>query len=141
MADRLIYVMDPMCSWCWGFAPVVEALAEQAREGDVPSHVVLGGLRSEYEVVGDAGRARTLCYWRAVHEATGQAFHLGGGLPEGLIYDTEPACRALVTARALAPEKVGVLLDRIQRAFYVQRRDVTQACVLDRKSTRLNSSH
>ncbi|MCR3834450.1 DsbA family protein, partial [Pseudomonas aeruginosa] len=19
---RLLYVMDPMCSWCWGFAPV-----------------------------------------------------------------------------------------------------------------------
>ena len=26
-ATRLLYVMDPMCSWCWGFAPVVEALA------------------------------------------------------------------------------------------------------------------
>ena len=30
MASRLLYVMDPMCSWCWGFAPVVAALAEQA---------------------------------------------------------------------------------------------------------------
>ncbi|MEO8644510.1 MAG: DsbA family protein, partial [Pseudomonas sp.] len=19
--QRLLYVMDPMCSWCWGFAP------------------------------------------------------------------------------------------------------------------------
>ena len=24
--NRLIYVMDPMCSWCWGFAPVAQAL-------------------------------------------------------------------------------------------------------------------
>ncbi|MCF3995047.1 DsbA family protein, partial [Pseudomonas aeruginosa] len=22
--------MDPMCSWCWGFAPVAEALSRQA---------------------------------------------------------------------------------------------------------------
>lgn len=130
MADRLIYVMDPMCSWCWGFAPVVSALAEQARQAQVPTHVVLGGLRSEQVVMDDAGRARTLCYWQAVHEATGQAFHLEGGLPEGLIYDTEPACRALVTARLLAPQSVGALLALIQRAFYVERRDVTQACVL-----------
>jgi putative protein-disulfide isomerase len=28
---RLLYVMDPMCSWCWGFAPVAKALVEQAR--------------------------------------------------------------------------------------------------------------
>ncbi|MBF2972683.1 DsbA family protein, partial [Pseudomonas aeruginosa] len=21
--------MDPMCSWCWGFAPVAEALSRQ----------------------------------------------------------------------------------------------------------------
>ncbi|MNJ61658.1 DSBA-like thioredoxin domain protein [compost metagenome] len=119
-----------MCSWCWGFAPVAEALAEQARQALVPMHLVLGGLRSEYEVMGDAGRARTLCYWQAVHETTGQAFDLDGGLPEGLVYDTEPACRALVTARALAPQAVGALLELIQRAFYVQRRDVTQACVL-----------
>ena len=26
MPARLLYVMDPMCSWCWGFAPVAEAL-------------------------------------------------------------------------------------------------------------------
>ena len=25
MSARLLYVMDPMCSWCWGFAPVAKA--------------------------------------------------------------------------------------------------------------------
>ncbi len=30
---RLLYVMDPMCSWCWGFAPVAEALSRQAAAG------------------------------------------------------------------------------------------------------------
>ena len=31
MSARLLYVMDPMCSWCWGFAPVAEALVEQVQ--------------------------------------------------------------------------------------------------------------
>ena len=127
---RLIYVMDPMCCWCWGFAPVVGALAEQAAAADVPLQLVVGGLRSERSVMADADRARLLDYWRAVQESTGQDFDLQGGLPEGLVYDTEPACRALVTARALAPAAVPRLLELIQRTFYVQGRDVTQACVL-----------
>jgi putative protein-disulfide isomerase len=47
MSARLIYVMDPMCSWCWGFAPVADALVQQARAAGVPLHLVMGGLRSE----------------------------------------------------------------------------------------------
>jgi len=28
MSRHLVYFADPMCSWCWGFAPAIEALAE-----------------------------------------------------------------------------------------------------------------
>ncbi|MGY8831366.1 MAG: DsbA family protein, partial [Pseudomonadales bacterium] len=45
-------------------------------------------------------------------------------------YDTEPACRALVTARNLAPELVWPLARLIQRAFYTEGVDVTRASVL-----------
>jgi putative protein-disulfide isomerase len=51
-------------------------------------------------------------------------------LPEGFVYDTEPACRALVTARGLAPDCAWTLLGLIQQAFYVEGRDVTRASVL-----------
>ncbi|HLT04402.1 MAG TPA: DsbA family protein [Pseudomonas sp.] len=129
---RLVYVMDPMCSWCWGFAPVVEALADQARQAGVALHLVAGGLRRESQVMDERGRARIHCHWQAVHEATGQPFDLERGLPDNLVYDTEPACRALVTARALAEDGVPRLLERIQRAFYVERRDVTRPKLLAR---------
>lgn len=46
MTARLIYVMDPMCSWCWGFAPVAAALIAQAAEAGVSTRLVPGGLRS-----------------------------------------------------------------------------------------------
>ena len=43
MSARLLYVMDPMCSWCWGFAPVARALGEQAQAAAVELHLVVGG--------------------------------------------------------------------------------------------------
>ncbi|UFQ96318.1 DsbA family protein [Pseudomonas wenzhouensis] len=130
MASRLLYVMDPMCSWCWGFAPVVEALAEQAAVDGVPLQIVTGGLRRDQVAINAAARVRYLGYWQAVNASTGQLFDFERGLPEGMVYDTEPACRALVTARNLDASSAWTLLRLIQRAFYAQGADVTQASVL-----------
>ncbi|WP_312956696.1 DsbA family protein [Pseudomonas songnenensis] len=127
---RLIYVMDPMCSWCWGFAPVMTALAGQAAERGVSLELRVGGLRRERVVMDQAGRQRTLSYWQAVHSATGQPFNLAQGLPEALVYDTEPACRALVAARGLDEARVWSLSLLIQQAFYQHGQDVTQPSVL-----------
>jgi len=125
MSTRLIYVMDPMCSWCWGFAPVVQSLVAQAQEQGVGADLVVGGLRQERTAMDQAGRERTASYWRAVHEASGQPFNFDAGLPEGLVYDTEPACRALVAARSLDAKLAWSLAGLIQRAFYVESRNVT----------------
>jgi putative protein-disulfide isomerase len=130
MHARLLYVMDPMCSWCWGFAPVLESLAEQAAAAGVGLQLVLGGLRRDGVAIDAAARVRYLGYWQAVNASTGQLFNFEAGLPEGLVYDTEPACRALVTARSLAPDMVWPLAQLIQRAFYTEGVDVTRASVL-----------
>ena len=130
MASRLLYVMDPMCSWCWGFAPVVEALAEQAAAAGVPLQIVVGGLRRDQVAIDAAARVRSLGYWQAVNASTGQLFDFERGLPEGLVYDTEPACRALVTARLLDAASAWTLLKLVQQAFYTEGADVTQASVL-----------
>ncbi len=131
MSARLLYVMDPMCSWCWGFAPVAEALVEQARAGGVDVHLVVGGLRTgSGAALEPTTRRYILEHWQAVTDATGQPFKREGALPDSFVYDTEPACRAIVTARSLAPDCAWTLLGLIQRAFYVEGRDVTLASVL-----------
>ncbi|WP_412547714.1 DsbA family protein [Pseudomonas sp. PDM15] len=119
-----------MCSWCWGFAPVVQALAEQAAAAGVPLQLVLGGLRRERAALDPAARVRILSHWQAVNASTGQLFNFNDALPEGFVYDTEPACRALVTARGLDEQSVWPLLELIQEAFYAEGRDVTRAQVL-----------
>jgi len=131
MTARLLYVMDPMCSWCWGFSPIAEALVEQAQAAGVELHLVVGGLRTgSGSALEPATRRYILEHWQAVTEATGQPFTFEGALPEGFVYDTEPACRAVVAARSLAPDCAWKLVKLIQQAFYVQGRDVTQASVL-----------
>jgi putative protein-disulfide isomerase len=131
MRARLLYVMDPMCSWCWGFAPVADALVEQARAAGLPLHLVLGGLRTgSGAALEPTTRRYILEHWQAVEKTTGQAFRFEGALPDGFVYDTEPACRAVVAARSLAPDIAWKLVREIQQAFYLQGRDVTQASVL-----------
>lgn len=128
---RLLYVMDPMCSWCWGFAPVAEALSRQAAADGVAFHLVAGGLRAGHGAALDPNtRGYILGHWQTVQQTTGQPFRFDDALPEGFVYDTEPACRALVAARSLDEESAWPLVRAIQRAFYAEGRDVTQAAVL-----------
>ena len=130
MTARLLYVMDPMCSWCWGFAPVAAALIAQARQAGVDTRLVVGGLRTGSSALDASTRRYILEHWQAVNDATGQPFQFDGAMPDGFVYDTEPVCRALVTARSLDGEKLWDLLARIQQAFYQQAEDVTRAQTL-----------
>ncbi len=124
-APHLIYFADPMCSWCWGFAPVIAAL--DARWGErLPIRLILGGLRPGTTTPMTAERAAELrAHWRAVAEASGQRFDASLAA-EGFVYDTDPAARAVVAARRARREAALLYLEAAQRAFYVEGRDVTQ---------------
>lgn len=125
----LWYFADPMCSWCWGFSPVIEAVRAQYRER-MKIALVLGGLRHETAPLTATGREEILHHWHAVHERTGQPFRFEGALPQGFVYDTEPACRAVAGVGGLDPTLIFPLFKAIQSAFYAEGRDVTQPGVL-----------
>ncbi|MDF3935599.1 DsbA family protein [Pseudomonas citronellolis] len=120
-----------MCSWCWGFAPVAQALAEQAEAGGVPLALVMGGLRTGHgAALEPTTRRYILEHWHAVQQATGQPFRFEGALPDDFVYDTEPACRAVVAARRLDEAAAWALVKAIQQAFYAEGRDTTSAATL-----------
>lgn len=122
----LWYFADPMCSWCWGFSPSIATLRDAYRER-LRIALVLGGLRHETTPMSAAQRDEILHHWHAVHARTGQPFRFDGALPDGFIYDTEPACRAVATVGGLDPALTFPLFQAIQSAFYAEGRDVTQA--------------
>jgi putative protein-disulfide isomerase len=69
-------------------------------------------------------------HWRHVHEETGLHFNDAALHRKGFVYDTEPACRAVVTARSVDPALAMPMLKSIHRAFYHHGRDVTSTEVL-----------
>jgi putative protein-disulfide isomerase len=124
---RLVYFADPMCSWCYGFSPVIAALAERF-EGRLPVDVVMGGLRAgNTEPMRADDKERMREHWVRVAQMTGQPFDTAFFDREGFVYDTEPACRAVVTARRLLPRMALPFLARVQQAFYADSRDMTAA--------------
>jgi putative protein-disulfide isomerase len=126
----LWYFADPMCSWCWGFSPVIETVRDETRE-HMKIALVLGGLRpGETTPMTAAAREDILHHWHQVHERTGQPFRFEGALPDGFVYDTEPASRAVVTIGGIDPALIFALFKAIQSAFYAEGRNVTQSAVL-----------
>ena len=124
---RLVYFADPMCSWCYGFSPVIAALAERF-EDRLPLDLVMGGLRTgNTEPMRDKDKEFIRGSWTRVGAATGQAFDMSFFDRDGFVYDTEPACRAVVTARRLMPHMALPFMARVQQAFYAENRDMTAA--------------
>ncbi|HEY8102534.1 MAG TPA: DsbA family protein [Burkholderiaceae bacterium] len=125
----LIYIADPMCSWCYGFGPELSALMQGLPELQV--EVVVGGLRPyNTQQMDEELKTTLLSHWHKVAEKTGLPFVDDALTREGFIYNTEPACRAVVTARKLAPSSTLAMFQAIQHAFYASGMDVTRIDVL-----------
>lgn len=127
--STLIYIADPMCSWCYGFGPELTALLEGLP--GLPTEIVTGGMRAyNTEPLNDQSRAELMAHWQQVADKTGLSFSTDTISQEGFIYNTEPACRAVVTARQLAPKATLSVFQAIQHAFYAEGLDVTRTEVL-----------
>jgi putative protein-disulfide isomerase len=127
---EIILFADPMCSWCWGFSPVMGGLA-QACDGRARYSLVLGGLRpGTTDVMDDHAKTEVRHHWEHVAEASGQPFTFAFFERDDFVYDTEPACRAVVAVRRLASHQTFAYLDALHRAFYAENRDITDPAVL-----------
>ena len=119
--DReIIYVDDPMCSWCWGIAPELTDLRK--RRPDLGFRIVLGGLRPgpAAEEMTDRMAASLRHHWEQVAGRTGQPFDQRLLDRRDWTYDTEPACRAVVVVRTLEPDLAWPMFERLQNGFYAE---------------------
>jgi putative protein-disulfide isomerase len=124
---HFIYFADPMCSWCYGFAPVMRQLRQ--RYGDVAYvRPVMGGLRpGTTDPMPEKARRGLVHHWQEIGALTGQPFDPALAEREGFVYDTDPAARAVVLARRTSMDAGLDYLEAAHRAFYAEGRDVTQA--------------
>ncbi|MEN4919990.1 DsbA family protein [Achromobacter spanius] len=135
MATRsptLHYIFDPLCGWCYGAAPLVEA-ARGIPGLNIEPHG--GGMMtgSNRQPVTDALRRYVMPHDERIAGLTGQVFgpdYFDGLLRDsGAVFDSGPPTTAILAAQALAGRGLD-LLRRIQHAHYVQGLRIADSAVL-----------
>jgi len=123
---KLIYVGDPMCSWCYGIAEEWTAVYNQYKD-KAEIEMVMGGLRPYYDEKMINMKSFLSHHWEDVHKASGQEFNYDILDRPDLAYDTEPPCRAVVVVKSLAPGKEVPFFKLTQRDFYFHNKDMNLA--------------
>lgn len=113
----LIYIGDPMCSWCYGLSSEYETAMKSLQE-TVNFQLLLGGLRPFNKEKINSLKDFLKEHWEEVHARSGQKFGYEILDHETWVYDTEPSCRAVVIVREHAPEKAFSYFQEVQLGFY-----------------------
>tara|TARA_B110000444_G_C18773561_1_gene563802 strand:+ start:465 stop:1094 length:630 start_codon:yes stop_codon:yes gene_type:complete len=126
MTDKeILYIGDPMCSWCWGFAPVITNIYEEFSK-KIPISLTLGGLHAHDNFpMSEEYKANIKHHWEDVNKMTGATFDYRFFDREGFILNTEPACRAVVAVRHMRKSKEISFYEKISRSFYSENKDTT----------------
>ena len=124
MATELLYLHDPMCSWCWAFRPAFTALVEQL-PAPLTLRKVVGGLAPDNDQPMTAEmRAKLKGIWQTIQQAVpGTRFNFAfweNCTPRRSTYN---ACRAVLAAGRLSPGHEDRMVDAIQRAYYLDARN------------------
>jgi putative protein-disulfide isomerase len=128
----LHYIFDPLCGWCYGAAPLIEA-AREVTGLDVALHA--GGLMTgaDRQPVTAGLRRYVMEHDQRIGALTGQPFgdaYLYGLLRDtGAMLDSEPPIGAILAADLLGGRGFD-MLERIQKAHYVEGRRVADRGVL-----------
>ena len=126
----LLYVTDPMCAWCYGFTPVIRRL-KALWFGRLSVQVLVGGLNPYAQEPLASGEKDNLAVnWHRAQERAHLPFNYSFFLQKAAVYDTEPACRALLTVRHLRPGLSLEVLRALHSAFFADGLDISNTHVL-----------
>lgn len=128
----LHYVFDPLCGWCYAAAPLIEA----ARSVPALSIEFHGGgmlTGSNRRAITPEWRVYVMPHDHRIAQLSGQPF--GAAYFDGLLNDTgamldsAPPLTAVLAAEAEAGRGLD-MIERVQRAHYVEGRRIAEAAVL-----------
>lgn len=116
---RFLYVMDPMCGWCYGFQPELEQFLEEFPSAEVSW--VMGGLAPDNdEPMDDTLKQAISSYWHQIESKAQVTFNHDYWQRNTPYRSTYPACRAVITAEILQPQSAKKMAKAIQSAYYLQ---------------------
>lgn len=119
----VVYVHDPMCSWCWAYRPTWQALKQQLQQrwpDAVAIQQLVGGLAPDSDEPMPLQMRSTLQdIWRRIEQTVpGTKFNFDFWTQNTPRRSTWPACRAVLAAGAQAPHFENAMIEAIQRAYY-----------------------
>lgn len=128
MNKTIIYIMDPLCGWCYGFSDVIRQF-RQANRQQFSLQILPGGMWIDDEVRYSTPELASYIagHNRQIEQVSGKRF--GANFEQRLLQtpplrlDSFPASKALVIAQQLQPESALDYLRLIQQAFFVEGRD------------------
>ena len=133
MPDRasLIYVHDPMCSWCWGFRPVLTQLRSRLPPQVCFEHL-LGGLAADSDQAMPAALQQQLQQtWQQIAKhIPGTRFNFDFWRDCQPRRSTYPACRAVIAARLAGIDDPDRMTLAIQQAYYLRAMNPSDAATL-----------
>lgn len=126
--NKLYYVYDPMCSWCWGYKPVWQKISQQL-ESKIEIQYVLGGLAPDSDQPMPEEMQRQIAsYWKKIEDFLGTEFNYDFWQKNTPRRSTYPSCRAVLAARKQGAEQA--MLSAIQHAYYLEARNPSDNEVL-----------
>lgn len=131
MEKTLIYVHDPMCSWCWGFEPVRKKLFD-ALDTSVNIKRFVGGLAPDSSDPMPLQMQTMLQNtWRKIEQTIpGTTFNYNFWEQCQPRRSTYPSNRAVLAAKLQKPEYDEIMTHRIQQAYYVEAKNPSDDSVL-----------
>ena len=126
--NKLIYVHDPMCSWCWGYKPTWQKL-ESALANILPIEYRIGGLAADSDQTMSADMQLHLQgIWQNISNQLGTEFNFDFWRDCQPRRSTYPSCRAALIARSFNKEPQ--MIAAIQQSYYLQAQNPSDEAVL-----------
>lgn len=124
MSGTLYYVHDPMCSWCWGFKPALEALLDSLPES-IDVEYILGGLAPDSDQpMPEAMQQMLQQTWQRIEAVIpGTSFNYDFWTKNQPRRSTWPSCRAVLAARRQNEAFEVPMIKAIQQAYYLDARN------------------
>jgi len=120
-----------MCSWCYGFKPVLERLKNQLKD-NIQIKYCLGGLAEDTEItMPESMQASIQSNWKRIEETIpGITFNYKFWEVCTPKRSTYSSCRAVIAAKKQHQDYEHKMIDAIQQAYYVEARNPSEYNVL-----------
>jgi putative protein-disulfide isomerase len=131
MQDTLIYVHDPMCSWCWGFEPTRKIIFETVGERMQIRRMVGGLAPDSDQPMPESMRLMLQQTWQSIEQTIpGTRFNHAFWDECSPRRSTYPANRAVIAAREQGECFDPIMTARIQQAYYLEAKNPSDNSVL-----------